>query len=49
MLNRGVEGEHVYTIELLEQFHKLCSVLGVKKEASAVGEGDGLEGRFDRR
>ena len=33
----------------LEQFHKLCSVFGAEKEASAVEEGDGLEGRFGRR
>ena len=31
---------------LLEQFHKLCSVSGVKKEALAVDDGDSLEGRF---
>ena len=30
----------------LEHFHKRCSALGVKKEALAVADGDGLEGRF---
>src|ERR1035438_10136321 len=32
--------------ERLEHFHKLCSVFSAKKEALAVVDGDGLEGRF---
>jgi hypothetical protein len=28
----------------LEHFHLLCSVLGAKKEALAVGDGNGLKG-----
>jgi hypothetical protein len=31
-------------VESLEHFHKSCSVFGVKKEAFAVGSGNGSEG-----
>jgi hypothetical protein len=33
----------------LEHFHLLCSVLGAKKEAFAVGAGNGLKGNLGRQ
>src|SRR6266581_4266022 len=43
-LRRGWEG--CFPAEALEQFHKSYSELSAKKEAVAVGDGNGLEGDF---
>ena len=35
-------------LDTLEHFHLLCSVSGAKKEAFAIGAGNGLKGGFGR-